>query len=249
MVPGIKADIALILIGLQGAGKSTAVAAMSPFDDWFCELDLSADDDKKARMLRGKVIAEFGEMRGMYAREVSHIKAFMTKQFEEWVPKFIEYTTRYYRRTVFVGTSNEDEVLADRTGNRRWAPVRVGAVDVDAIRKDCVQLWAEAVQMFEAEGILYQEVQTLAESKHAEHMQEDLWRDTVARWLDEENVDGVKNGTRKLKLMDVISGALLIDTSKADRKVQIRVADVMRDLGFEKTHSRAGSVWEKRDFE
>jgi len=249
MVPGIKADIAPILIGLQGAGKSTAVAAMSPFDDWFCELDLSADDDKKARMLRGKLVAEFGELRGMYNREVEHIKAFMSRQFEEWVPKFIEYATRYYRRTFFIGTSNEEKVLVDRTGNRRWAPVRVGNVDVEALRTDREQLWAEAIQLFEAEGVLFREAEILAKAKHSEHMQEDVWLDAISRWLAEENADGVLNGCRKLKLMDVISGALMVDTARADRKVQLRVADVMRDLGFEKTHSRSGQVWEKRDFE
>ena len=248
MVPGIKADIALILIGLQGAGKSTAVAAMSPFDDWFCELDLSADDDKKARMLRGKVIAEFGEMRGMYAREVSHIKAFMTKQFEEWVPKFIEYTTRYYRRTVFVGTSNEDEVLADRTGNRRWAPVRVGAVDVDAIRRDREQLWAEAIQLFEAEGVLFQEVEALAKDKHADHMQEDAWSDAVMTWLNQEDDDGRKNGTRRLKLLEVIRAALFIETSRADRKTQLRMKDILSDRGFVKKRTNSGPYWENRAF-
>ena len=246
--PGIKADIALILIGLQGAGKSTAVAALAPFDDWFCELDLSADDDKKARMLRGKLVSEFGELRGMYNREVEHIKAFMSRQFEEWVPKFIEYATRYYRRAVFIGTSNEDKVLVDRTGNRRWAPVRVGAVDVEAIRRDREQLWAEAIQLFEAEGILFQETEELARAKHAEHMQEDAWSDAVAAWLNQEDENGLKNGRRKLKVGDVARGALLLDSGRINRGVEMRLANVMKDLGFEKRHSMVGSVWVKENF-
>lgn len=243
MKPGVKADIAPILIGLQGAGKSTAVAALSPFDDWFCELDLSADDDKKARMLRGKLVSEFGELRGMYNREVEHIKAFMSRQFEEWVPKFIEYATRYYRRAVFIGTSNEDEVLVDRTGNRRWAPVRVGAVDVEAIRKDRDQLWAEAIQLFGAEGVLFQEIEELARAKHADHMQEDAWSDAVVAWLNQEDDDGRKNGTKRLKLLEVIRAALLIEPSRADRKTQLRMKDILSDRGFVKKRTNSGPYW------
>lgn len=248
LVPGIKADIALVLISRQGAGKSTGVAAMSPLVEWFCELDLAAKDDEKARILRGKLIAEFGELRGMYAKEVEHVKAFMSRPFEEWVPKFVEFAIRYYRRAVFIGTSNEDEFLTDKTGNRRWAPFRTGKIDVEAIRRDCLQLWAEAVQLFEREGIQYEALERMATEMHDQHMVEDPWDTTISAWLHQTNDDGVKNGNRSLKVNDVLAGALLMGQQQMDRKAMLRAAGVLKGLGFTKRHGRAGKLWENSDF-
>ena len=55
------------------------------------------------------------------------------------------------RRCVFVGSTNEDTFLFDLTGGRRYWPVEVGAkIDVEGVKGDRDQLWAEAVAAFEA---------------------------------------------------------------------------------------------------
>ncbi|UHL65570.1 virulence-associated E family protein [Paralcaligenes sp. KSB-10] len=136
MEPGIKADMVPILVGPQGAGKSTGVAAMVPGGDLFAELNLADKDADQARLLRGKLLAEISELRGLRTRELEAIKAFITRTHEQWVPKFEEFATAYARRCVFIGTTNQDEFLADETGNRRWLPARVGVVDVQALQRD-----------------------------------------------------------------------------------------------------------------
>ncbi|MBW6494569.1 MAG: hypothetical protein K0B16_08450, partial [Burkholderiaceae bacterium] len=122
MKPGIKADMVPVAVGPQGAKKSSAVAAIVPSPDFFLELDLGSKDDDLARLMRGKLVIELGELKGLRAREVEHVKAFITRQHEEWTPKYREMQVRYARRCVFFGTTNKDEFLADDTGNRRWLP-------------------------------------------------------------------------------------------------------------------------------
>ncbi len=56
----------------------------------------------------------------------------------------------YRRQCVFMGSTNEEEYLVDRTGNRRWWPVRVETdeIDTDALAREMPQIVAEARQWY-----------------------------------------------------------------------------------------------------
>lgn len=244
MVPGTKADMSPVLIGDQGIRKSTGIAAMAPYPESFVELDLGDKDDDNARKLRGVLVAETGEMKGMYNREQEHIKSFMSRTFELWVPKWQEYSTRYYRRCLFIGSSNQSEFLIDETGNRRWLPLYVTKVDTAAIEADREQLWAEAIEVFKSQGVVWQQAEVLARDVHSAHMIHDEWEAIIDSWLHESDDDGVR-GARALRLAEVISGALGVFVANIDRKTELRVGKVMRKLGYEKRDTRTGKTIHK----
>lgn len=93
--PGCKADMVPILRGAQGLRKSSAVAAMVPSHDFFTELDLAVRDDDMSRLMRGKLVAELGELKGLHNREVEAVKAFITRRHENWIPKYREFATNF----------------------------------------------------------------------------------------------------------------------------------------------------------
>lgn len=247
--PGVKADMSPVFIGDQGIRKSTGIAAMAPHHENFLEIDLGDDDDKNARKLRGVIVAETGEMKGFYVKEQEHIKAFMSRRFEVWVPKYMERATRYHRRCIFIGSSNQPEFLVDETGNRRWLPIKVTLVDTDAIEADREQLWAEAVVMFDANGVVWKEAEDLAKEIHKEHMVHDEWEPIIESWLSGED-DGAVRSSRGMRLAEVITGALGIFVANIDRKTEIRVGKVMRKLGYEKRdtwiNSKSVKAWHKK---
>lgn len=183
MEPGCKADAAVVLIGKQGAGKSTAISALAPMDETFVEINLSSRDSDLSRQLRGKLIGEIAELRGLQSRESEDIKAFMSRTFENWVPKFKEFETTFKRRITFWGTSNEKEFLSDHTGNRRWLPIEVNNPDADKVKADRDQIWAEAIHIYRTKGICWQEVQELVKKIHEEHIFLDPLRTEIEDWL------------------------------------------------------------------
>lgn len=234
MRPGAKADMVPVLVGEQGIRKSTGVAAMAPAVEHFVEVRLDKRDEDAARELRGKLIGELGELRGLMSRDSEDIKQWIAKTHEEWVPKYQEFSVKVPRRLLFIGTTNRDEFLVDDTGNRRWLPVRVTAVDSDAIARDREQLWAEGRAMFERDGIEFREAEELAREVHDEHMVKDAWLDVVGEWLETEDVlTGEFPRTRKfLRVHEVLSEALSIDIRHVQRREELRVAAILRTLGY-----------------
>lgn len=238
MDPGCKADMVPILVGAQGARKSSAVAAMVVSSDFFAELQLDSKEDDMSRKMRGCQIAELAELQGLHTKALESIKAFVTRQHESWVPKYQEFSTKFPRRLLFIGTTNQDEFLADETGNRRWLPVRVdGLIDVDGIVNDRAQLWAEGAEMYLVGGVEYRDAEALAAEVHADHMITDLWHDPIAHWLDapDPTSDGTPRTREYLLTSNVLLEALGIEAKAVHRGMEMRVGKVLQALGYTRT--------------
>ncbi len=89
-------------------------------------------------------------------------------------------TVRYSRRCVFFGTTNQAEFLSDDTGHRRWLPFTVGACDPDLVAANRLQLWAEARELFEREGVQYRAAENLARAEHEAFVESDPWQERIA---------------------------------------------------------------------
>lgn len=245
--PGCKADMVPVLVGAQGVRKTSAVAALVPAADFFTSLDLSLKDDDQTRIMRGKLVIELGELRGLATRDSEHIKAFITRTHEEWVPKYMELPVRYPRRCVFVGTSNKDDFLADETGERRWLPFHCGQCDPDAITRDRDQLWAEARELFMAQGVMFREAERLAGAEHGEFTATDSWENDVLAWLHRPDFDGVLPCSEPhLTAGRVLSGALGVPVAQQSPSHQSRLKKVLIRLGYRYVNSRVGGVKSRR---
>lgn len=243
--PGCKADMVPILVGDQGLGKSAAVKAMVPAEDFFAEISFAENEDNLSRKMRGKLIAEIGELKGLHSRDMETIKAFVTRSHEKWVPKYREFETVFPRRLIFIGTSNRDQFLADDTGNRRWLPVRVNKVDVKKIRELADQLWAEASVKFVCEGVSWQGAQELSTAAHAEFSFHDEWTDRVQKWLIS-GCPGLDSGVAGLSTSEVLRLALGFEGCQVRRADEMRAASVLKQLGYKSTRVFANGIQSRR---
>jgi predicted P-loop ATPase len=86
------------------------------------------------------------------------------------------------RRCIFIATTNAKSYLKSQTGNRRFWPVKVGRIDLDKLRADRDQLWAEAVAI-EATGcslVLPEQLWAEAAIEQERRLDVDPWVDILA---------------------------------------------------------------------
>lgn len=244
--PGVQADIVPILVGPQGTRKTSAVTALCPHTEAFTEINLMHRDEDTSRRLRGTLIGELGELRGMQGRDAEDIKAFVTRRFEEWTPKYMEMQTRFWRRCVFIGTTNADDFLADATGERRYAPVETlkeGVIDTAWIEANRDQLWAEGALMYAVEGVDFREVEELARPEHVRFKHVDGWTDVVANWLTQGDEMKLPPSERPYEwgvaepLIEAV-GLKAKDLTKAN---QMRMSALLKALGCTKKQIAGGA--------
>jgi hypothetical protein len=242
--PGIKCDMVPIASGPQGARKSSVVKAMAPYTEAFCELDLAGDEADLYRLMSGRLVMEMPELSGMRKREVDNLKRFVVAQENVWVEKWRTTPTTYKRRCLLFGTTNEEGILADVTGNRRWLPFRAATVsmcDPDWVVANREQLWAEGVALFKAHGVLFEEAERLAKAVHSEFAEHDPWQDEIVRYLNSAGLDVKPIERGYTTTWDVLRG-IGLSTSNINRASEMRVARVLKQLGYTRAKRRIDGV-------
>ena len=239
--PGAKCDMVPVLIGLQGAGKTSVIEQLAPSLDLFAGINLEKKDEDIARGIRGKLVCELAELRGLASREAEAIKDWISRRFEEWIPKYEEFGTRYGRRFLGICTGNREGFLDDETGERRWLPMTVGAVDGAAVRRDRDQLWAEGIVRYRASGVAWQGAFALGSSEHHKYKVGDVWCEQIAEWLLTSDIDGPRS-RYQLRLRDVLVSGIGLPIAKVTRRDELRAGKALTLLGFKKTVGIVGGV-------
>ena len=182
--PGCKFDDMIVLIGTQAAGKSTIVRWLNMEDQFFREIKtISGKEGIEA--IRGVWIGEVGELMAMTrVKEAEAVKAYITSQEDSYRPPYQKNVQTIPRRCVFIGTTNNPQFLTDKTGNRRFYPVKVYSFayklydNEQSVREYIRQCWAEAVHLYK-EGNLqpFAKAEVLEQIRAAqEAAMEDDWR-------------------------------------------------------------------------
>ena len=254
--PGVKADHMLILEGPQGARKSTAIKVLAG-EEWFTDELPELGSKDAALHMQGVWIVEIAELDAIGRAEVSRIKAFLTRTTDRFRPPYGRYTVEVPRQCVFAGTVNPDTYLRDETGNRRFWPLRCGAIDIAALARDRHQLWAEAVHRFRAGAIWWiDDPALLAEAREEQdrRYQSDAWDDLIEHWLTHE-IRTVSDGfpdygnsrtesvprpepLRDVSVGEILEEAIGLEPARWTRGDQMRVSAYLKANGWERYRRR-----------
>jgi predicted P-loop ATPase len=237
--PGCKMDYMLILEGKQNLRKSTACSILG--GDWFSDsMPENVAFKDAAQHLRGKWVLEVAEMHALSKSETTALKAFITRQVEQYRPSYGRREVHEPRQCVFVGTTNKAQYLRDETGGRRFWPVKVAVtrpINTDLLAEKRDQLFAEAVHRYRAGEHWWPD--DAFERKHIEPEQEarfepDAWETAIEDYLSEKlkKAEGVKDPEkeRRVTVLEVARNAIGIDTPKLGTADQRRVTNIMERL-------------------
>lgn len=249
--PGIKFDHMPILEGDQGMGKSSAVRIMAS-SKWFADNlpDLRTTD---ARLnLQGKWVVELGELANLKKSDVENVKNFITTQSDLVRAPYGRKHMDIPRQSVLFGSTNEKEYLKDKTGNRRFWPVRVGQCKFKELATVRDQLIAEAHFVWASLG------EQLWLSKEAALQADIVQRSKVSEDLESimlgEFVDFLEKGAKTINddvfnLSSFRTKELFEDGPfnkyKADDYHVKHTTRILRNLGFESFGSRGFTKWRK----
>ena len=187
--PGFKFDFAVTLVGGQGIGKTTFIRELG-LGKWYGEL-LSFDNQKAMEQIAGKWIIELTELSATNKNELEQQKSFLSAQETRVRMSYGHHPKTFKRQQVFFGTTNLKEFLKDSTGNRRWLPIKcnVKMLDYEKLRAEIDQIWAEAYEVFWAQGhsvYLSDEAQGMAFDEQENRRESDPWEGMISAWLEEE---------------------------------------------------------------
>jgi hypothetical protein len=271
MEPGCKVDTLPVFVSDQGYFKALALEALVGNPKWFSD-DISVNlVDKDAKdALVGKWIVELAEMPHLQ-RDVERFKAFVSRTTDRFRRAFERLTQDWPRQGVLTGTSNSLN-YPDPTGNRRhWAIPLARPADVELIKRDSDQLWAEAVDLYKNKTPwwLSEAMEEIAAEIQAGYVEQDVLDDTIADELKQWVPDTGKAPDPKTnpvplftltKLYAAIGAKLGLGVSLGlsggtssmipSKAEQMRMATCLKRLGFRQRRQRVNGeqvvVWRQR---
>lgn len=92
---------------------------------WFNDSVDSLSGDEFYMQIANSWIIEFSELTDFSSSKIERIKQITSSTHDTYRAKFGKSVATNPRESVFFGTTNDDEFLFDRTGNRRFIPIKV----------------------------------------------------------------------------------------------------------------------------
>jgi predicted P-loop ATPase len=249
--PGCKYDDILVLESPEGRNKSTAIAVLAGRENFSDQTILGVSDKEAQELVTGVWLYEIADLTDIARADVNRVKAFASRETDRARPAYGYVKENRPRRCTFWATTNDQLYLKSQTGNRRFLPVPVGRVALDALRRDRDQLWAEA-SVAEASGeaiSLNETLWTTAAEEQESRRTIDPWEEILAdipETLDKGDPAGPTQivwhefGQERVASKDLLTCVLSIPPSHQTSTHWHRIASIMERLGWKRPDNKSG---------
>ncbi|GAB1389857.1 MAG: hypothetical protein AMXMBFR78_11330 [Rubrivivax sp.] len=256
--PGCQHDYMIVLEGLQGRHKSTALRTLAVRSEWFADTPVRLGTADSLLTLAGKWLFEVAELDSFNRAETTAVKGYVTSRVDRVREPYARRFVDRPRSGVLAGSTNQGEYFKDPTGARRFWPVACDdEIDLEKLRAWRDQLFAEAMVRLASEDPEERRCwpTRAEEEKYLVPQQErreivDPWFDRLALWLDSRANYGESGlevrEVQSFTSFDLLTKGLNVPMDRIDggRQMATRVGIVMHRLGWEKRRDSEGArVW------
>lgn len=231
MRPGCQADYVLLLQGPQGNRKSTALRTL--FGDKFYNGNLTGLEKDKLLELHSAWCVELAELANLRRADHNKVKAFITNTIDTFRAPYDRRPEQHPRANVFAGSINDDTPFTDETGNRRYWPVLCGTINLDELKKNRDQLWAEAVARYNEKEHWWLDDATelLARQEQDQRYQSGQWDDEISKWI---------ANRQSVTVQDILLDCIGKKKENLTAADQLTVARCLKHLGWTVKVERVG---------
>lgn len=141
----------LTLLGAQGIGKTTFLRRLGISEELvFVGAYNPADKDSKINIAE-KVIIVLDELEGTTKHDLAGIKSHMTQNSIDVRRPYGRRSQRLPRRASFSASANDEHVLSDLTGARRWLCIYVKSVDYLGVTPELMRnVYSQALSLLDS---------------------------------------------------------------------------------------------------
>jgi predicted P-loop ATPase len=233
--PGCKFDQACVLLGEQGARKSSFWKALGGHFFSDALRDIQSKDD--LMVLHRSWIMEWAELDQITGkRHAGQIKAFLSQSTDMFRVPYGKSTEAFPRRGIIVGSTNRDNFLIDETGNRRFWVIPITAtidkpIDISGLLKEVDAIWAAAVHAYrndEPSALTVEQEKTVA-MENDNYLVQNPWQAPIQTWLAQP-----KNRFEYVTAELVLSEAVGKPVERQTTGDTMKVGTILKSLGYKK---------------
>ena len=251
--PGCKADTALVLVGEQGAKKSSFFEGL--FGEFFGDSPIPIGNKDAAIMMSRVWGYEAAELEDLTSkRSAESVKQFLGTRKDLYRPPFARAAILQPRHTVLCGSVNPvggaggtAAFLSDPSGSRRFWILTIPpkhVIPIQRLRELRDVVWADALESYEAGEVWWftREEDKVREEDAQQYQIEDSWTSPVGAYVENEGA------LATFSTSDVLN-AIGLDIGQRTAAASSRVRAILVRMGWVEKASPAGfrglRVWRK----
>lgn len=231
--------LCFILTGEQGTFKSTWIRKLCPprLVNYYFEGNLDPESKDDLFATTANFIYNLDDyFAEVTKKKINSLKAFITKDTVNARRAYGRYPEELPKICSFIASANEDTFLHDPTGNRRFIPFEVTAVDIQGLEEvDIDQVWAQAHRLFR-EGFTYwlsREDQEDLKAHNSKYEVQSLEFDLVNTYF--------QPPAKRMEAEAYLTTADLIDRLALKSSIRLtpkKIGEAMKKAGFERFQKR-----------
>jgi predicted P-loop ATPase len=232
--PGCQSDTMIILEGKQGTYKSSALRILG--GKWYASIRHQVGTPNFFNAIQGKWLIEIAEMDSFSQSQTSAIKDMLSNPSDRFRIPYAKATEDFPRVCIFAGTTNQKHFLDDTTGGRRFWPFSTKKINVEKLRQNREQLFAEAYHRLQAGEDWHRVDEGEAKKQVEKRRQDDPWEQPIHEFISRYVNAGVTTA-------EIYSSECLgIDKRDQDKRTSNRIGKILRLLGWDSDVVRVGGI-------